>query len=144
MYYWRLCILLTFRSICCTPLQDHMEQFCVLVWTESQGVQYTQFSTIIKKQKEVIIRWLIDRKQSEIRKVHPRLSCFNKGVRRIEIQDIPGISECLCFLGMFNVMFNILDWEFMMLSIFMILLCKTCRYLSGYYNKRKPILLLEN
>ena len=89
-----------------------------------------------------MIRQLIERKQSEIRKIHPGLSCFNQGVRRIEIHDIPGISKCLCFLGMFNVMFNNLDWEFTLLSIFMIFYLVS-RSVSGYYSKRKPVLWVE-
>ena len=36
---------------------------------------------------------LIERKQAEIRKVHPGLSCFSEGVYRIDIKDIPGISK---------------------------------------------------
>ena len=40
-----------------------------------------------------MIHQLIDKKQSEIRKVHPGLTCFGEGVRRIEVKDIPGICE---------------------------------------------------
>ncbi|XP_065897152.1 histone acetyltransferase KAT2A-like isoform X2 [Dysidea avara] len=54
-------------------------------------VPYTQFSIIIKKQKEVI-RQLIERKQAEIRKVHTGLT-FSQGIHRIDIQEIPGILE---------------------------------------------------
>lgn len=41
------------------------------------------FSQIIKK--------LIERKQAQIRKVYPGLSCFKEGVRQIPIESIPGI-----------------------------------------------------
>ncbi|XP_061123468.1 histone acetyltransferase KAT2B isoform X5 [Syngnathus typhle] len=56
------------------------------------SIPYTEFSVIIKKQKE-IIRKLIERKQVQIRKVYPGLSCFKDGVRQIPIESIPGIRE---------------------------------------------------
>ena len=40
-----------------------------------------------------VIHQLIEKKQCEIRKVHPGLTCFGEGVRRIEVKDIPGICE---------------------------------------------------
>uniref|UniRef100_UPI00398E5217 histone acetyltransferase KAT2B isoform X3 n=1 Tax=Pristiophorus japonicus TaxID=55135 RepID=UPI00398E5217 len=55
-------------------------------------IPYTEFSVIIKKQKE-IIKKLIERKQAQIRKVYPGLSCFKEGVRQIPIESIPGISK---------------------------------------------------
>ncbi|XP_078233391.1 histone acetyltransferase KAT2B isoform X3 [Pogona vitticeps] len=55
-------------------------------------IPYTEFSVIIKKQKE-IIKKLIERKQAQIRKVYPGLSCFKDGVRQIPIESIPGIRE---------------------------------------------------
>uniref|UniRef100_A0A4W3K4P2 histone acetyltransferase n=1 Tax=Callorhinchus milii TaxID=7868 RepID=A0A4W3K4P2_CALMI len=55
-------------------------------------IPYTEFSVIIKKQKE-IIKKLIERKQAQIRKVYPGLSCFKEGVRQIPIESIPGIRE---------------------------------------------------
>lgn len=80
------------------------------------SIPYTEFSVIIKKQKEVrdfgylyhctcahslfaqpqIIKKLIERKQAQIRKVYPGLSCFKEGVRQIPIESIPGIRTCLC------------------------------------------------
>lgn len=80
------------------------------------SIPYTEFSVIIKKQKEVrdicghfyhcawahslfaqpqIIKKLIERKQAQIRKVYPGLSCFKEGVRQIPIESIPGIRTCL-------------------------------------------------
>ncbi|CAB1421287.1 unnamed protein product [Pleuronectes platessa] len=56
------------------------------------SIPYTEFSVIIKKQKE-IIKKLIERKQAAIRKVYPGLSCFKEGVRQIPIESIPGIRE---------------------------------------------------
>lgn len=79
------------------------------------SIPYTEFSVIIKKQKEVqdicghfyhcvwahslfahpqIIKKLIERKQAQIRKVYPGLSCFKEGVRQIPIESIPGIRTC--------------------------------------------------
>ncbi|XP_063308365.1 histone acetyltransferase KAT2B isoform X1 [Pelobates fuscus] len=55
-------------------------------------IPYTEFSVIIKKQKE-IIKKMIERKQAQIRKVYPGLSCFKEGVRQIPIESIPGIRE---------------------------------------------------
>lgn len=42
-----------------------------------------------------IIKKLIERKQSQIRKVYPGLTCFKEGVRQIPVESIPGISKCL-------------------------------------------------
>ena len=36
---------------------------------------------------------LIERKQAEIRKVHPGLSGFSETVKRMDIKDIPGIRK---------------------------------------------------
>uniref|UniRef100_A0A8D3C9Q3 histone acetyltransferase n=1 Tax=Scophthalmus maximus TaxID=52904 RepID=A0A8D3C9Q3_SCOMX len=58
------------------------------------SIPYTEFSVIIKKQKE-IIKKLIERKQAQIRKVYPGLSCFKEGVRQIPIESIPGIRTIL-------------------------------------------------
>uniref|UniRef100_A0A8D2L0Y7 Histone acetyltransferase n=1 Tax=Varanus komodoensis TaxID=61221 RepID=A0A8D2L0Y7_VARKO len=55
-------------------------------------IPYTELSHIIKKQKE-IIKKLIERKQAQIRKVYPGLTCFKEGIRHIPIESIPGIRE---------------------------------------------------
>ena len=55
-------------------------------------IVYTEFSAVVRKQKE-ILKKLIERKQSQIRKVHPGLSCFRDGVREIPVESIPGILE---------------------------------------------------
>ncbi|EDO43844.1 predicted protein [Nematostella vectensis] len=55
-------------------------------------IQYTEFSTIIRKQKE-IVKKLMSRKQEQIRRVYPGLTCFKEGVRQIPVESIPGISE---------------------------------------------------
>ncbi|XP_040819461.1 histone acetyltransferase KAT2B isoform X2 [Ochotona curzoniae] len=55
-------------------------------------IPYTEFSVIIKKQKE-IIKKLIERKQAQIRKVYPGLSCFKDGVGQIPVESVPGIRE---------------------------------------------------
>lgn len=41
-----------------------------------------------------IIKKLIERKQSQIRKVYPGLTCFKEGVRQIPVESIPGIRMC--------------------------------------------------
>lgn len=40
---------------------------------------YTQFSSVIRKQKE-IVKELIAQRQQEVQKVHPGLTCFREGV----------------------------------------------------------------
>ncbi|XP_046862597.1 histone acetyltransferase KAT2B-like isoform X2 [Xenia sp. Carnegie-2017] len=53
-------------------------------------IQYTEFSSVIKKQKE-IVKKLIQRRQEEIKKVYPGLTCFKEGVRQIPVESIPGV-----------------------------------------------------
>ena len=48
-----------------------------------------------------IVHQLIERKQSEIRKVHPGLACFNEVGNQIDIKDIPGI--CKFFVKFIHV-----------------------------------------
>ena len=55
-------------------------------------IVYTEFSAVVRKQKE-ILKKLIERKQAQIRKVHPGLTCFRDGVREIPVESIPGILE---------------------------------------------------
>ena len=55
-------------------------------------IVYTEFTAVVRKQKE-ILKKLIERKQNQIRKVHPGLTCFREGVRDIPIESIPGILE---------------------------------------------------
>ena len=43
-------------------------------------------------QKE-ILKKLIERKQAQIRRVHPGLTCYREGVREIPVESIPGILE---------------------------------------------------
>ncbi|XP_051036769.1 histone acetyltransferase KAT2A-like [Phodopus roborovskii] len=54
-------------------------------------IPYTELSHIVKKQKE--IKKLIERKQAQIRKVYPGLSCFKEGVRQIPVESVLGIRE---------------------------------------------------
>ncbi|XP_052865783.1 histone acetyltransferase KAT2A [Anopheles cruzii] len=53
---------------------------------------YTQFSSVIRKQKE-IVKELITQRQQEVQKVHAGLTCFKEGVRSIPIESIPGLRE---------------------------------------------------
>lgn len=55
-------------------------------------IVYTQFSAIIRRQKE-ILKELIAQKQNEVQKVHPGLTCFQEGVRSIPVESIPGLKE---------------------------------------------------
>ncbi|XP_041363170.1 histone acetyltransferase KAT2A-like [Gigantopelta aegis] len=55
-------------------------------------IKYTEFSQIIGKQKQ-IIKELIKRKQEQLQKVYPGLSCFKDGVRQIPVESIPGVTE---------------------------------------------------
>lgn len=55
-------------------------------------IVYTQFSSVIRKQKE-IVKELILQRQQEISKVHPGLSCFKEGIRTIPIESIPGLRD---------------------------------------------------
>ena len=55
-------------------------------------IVYTEFSAVVRKQKE-ILKKLIERKQAQIRKVHPGLTCYREGVREIPVESIPGILE---------------------------------------------------
>ena len=48
-----------------------------------------------------VVHQLIERKQAEIRKVHPGLTCFSDTCRKIAIKDIPGI----CKISLTNVIF---------------------------------------
>lgn len=57
------------------------------------GIIYTQFSSVVRKQKE-IVKELIAHRQLEIQKVHPGLTCFKEGFRRtIPLEAIPGLRE---------------------------------------------------
>ncbi|XP_071803239.1 histone acetyltransferase KAT2A-like [Asterias amurensis] len=55
-------------------------------------IPHTEFSQIIRRQKE-IVKKLIARKQEEVRKVFPGLTCFKEGVRQIPLESIPGLVE---------------------------------------------------
>lgn len=46
-----------------------------------------------------IIKKLIERKQAQIRKVYPGLTCFKEGVRQIPIESVPGIRELSVLSG---------------------------------------------
>lgn len=56
------------------------------------SIVYTQFSSVIRKQKE-IIKELISQRQKDIQKVHTGLTCFKEGVRSIPVESIPGLRE---------------------------------------------------
>lgn len=56
------------------------------------SIVYTQFSSVLRKQKE-IIKELISQRQQDIQKIHPGLTCFKEGVRGIPVESIPGLRE---------------------------------------------------
>ncbi|GAB6030513.1 Histone acetyltransferase kat2b [Chamberlinius hualienensis] len=55
-------------------------------------IVYTEFTSVLRKQKEIIKKF-IERKQEQMRKIHPGLTCFKDGVREIPIECIPGIRD---------------------------------------------------
>lgn len=55
-------------------------------------IVYTEFTAVVRKQKEIIKR-LIEQRQQEVQKVHSGLTCFRDGVRSIPVESIPGILE---------------------------------------------------
>ncbi|KAL5009128.1 hypothetical protein ScPMuIL_014709 [Solemya velum] len=56
-------------------------------------IKYTEFSNVIRKQKEIVKR-IIAQKQECFQKIYPGLTCFKDGVRQIPIESIPGLYEC--------------------------------------------------
>ena len=42
-------------------------------------IVYVEFTAVVRRQKE-ILKKLIEKKQAEIRKVHPGLTCFKVGI----------------------------------------------------------------
>jgi histone acetyltransferase len=58
------------------------------------SIIYTQFTSVIRRQKE-LIKKLIEQRQESTTKTYPGLTCFKDGKRRtIAIENIPGISDC--------------------------------------------------
>lgn len=53
---------------------------------------YIEFSSVLKKQKDVIKK-LIEKRQEELSKPYPGLTCFRDGIRQIPIESIPGVRE---------------------------------------------------
>jgi histone acetyltransferase len=55
-------------------------------------LQYVEFSLVLKKQRE-LLKKLIQRRQEELARVYPGLTCFKDGIRQIPIESIPGVRE---------------------------------------------------
>lgn len=55
-------------------------------------IQYVEFSSVLKKQKEVLKK-LIEKRQEELAKCYTGLTCFRDGIRQIPIESIPGVRE---------------------------------------------------
>lgn len=56
------------------------------------NIVYTQFSTVLRKQRD-IIKVLMSHKQHEIKNVYPGLKCFREGVKSISVDAIPGVGD---------------------------------------------------
>jgi histone acetyltransferase len=56
------------------------------------GIVYTQFSNVIRKQKE-IIKELIIQRQQEMQKVFPGIACFREGSKCVTLESIPGLRD---------------------------------------------------
>lgn len=54
---------------------------------------YTQFSSVIRKQKK-ITKELIAQRQQDVQKVYNGLTFFKEGVRSLPLESIPGLLEC--------------------------------------------------
>ena len=55
-------------------------------------IQYVDFSLVLKKQKEVVKK-LIEKRQEDLGRTYPGLTCFRDGIRQIPIESIPGVRE---------------------------------------------------
>ncbi len=66
-----------------------MDRFSFLGCELNPKIVYTEFSAVVRKQKE-ILKKLIEKKQNQIRKIHPGLTYFRDGVKDIPIESIPG------------------------------------------------------
>lgn len=53
---------------------------------------YTQFSSVIRKQREILTELILLRQQ-EVQETHSGLSCFHDGVKCIPVESIPGLLE---------------------------------------------------
>lgn len=56
------------------------------------SIVYTQFGSVIRKQRE-IVKELISQRHQEVQKIRPGLTCFKEGVRCIPVESIPGLRE---------------------------------------------------
>jgi len=58
----------------------------------NERIPYREFSMVIKKQKEIVRRLIVE-KHEDIKRVRSGLTCFKDGVKEIPISSIPGIEE---------------------------------------------------
>ena len=56
------------------------------------SIVYTELSSILKKQKEVLKK-IVERREEELNRIYPGLTCFRDGIRQIPIESIPGVRE---------------------------------------------------
>ena len=55
-------------------------------------IRYADFSIVLRKQRDVLKK-LVQRRQDELAKCYPGLTCFRDGVKHIPIESIPGVRE---------------------------------------------------
>jgi histone acetyltransferase len=55
-------------------------------------IQYVEFSLVLRNQREVIKK-LIEKRQQDLNKCYPGLTCFRDGIKQIPIESIPGVRE---------------------------------------------------
>lgn len=56
------------------------------------GIIYTQFSNVIRQQKEIIKEMILQRQQ-EMQKIYGGIPCFREGAKCISLESIPGLRE---------------------------------------------------
>ena len=61
--------------------------------------KYTYFIYFIFSKE--ILKKLVEKKQAEIRKVHPGLTCFKEGITEIPVESIPGLQVSFIHLNLF-------------------------------------------
>jgi histone acetyltransferase len=80
------------NQICYTGFIKEYEGATLMHCELHPGIIYTQFSNVIRKQKE-IVKELILQRQQEMQKTYPGISCFRDGARCISLESIPGLRE---------------------------------------------------
>ncbi len=106
---------------------------CPLVFLSTDTCRVYLRFTVLSYFPLQIVHQLIERKQTEIRKVHPGLTCFNETGNRIDIKDIPGISKlpsyehgtCTKFVDLVYISLSIISTRY----VHRLLLCYSIKLL---------------